>query len=138
MFAVFKRDLISYFTTPIGYVFMAIFLAINGGLFSLMTLQAGNQSSITGYFSMVTIILAIVIPVLTMKTFSEERSKRQSSFFSPRPSASARSLQENSSRSIRFSLARLYSERSLTLRYIMNLPIHFIFGSLRTQRERAR
>ena len=67
MFAVFKRDLVSYFTTPIGYVFMAIFLAINGGLFSLMTLQAGSQSSITGYFSMVTIILAIVIPVLTMK-----------------------------------------------------------------------
>ena len=76
MFAVFKRDLVSYFTTPIGYVFMAIFLAINGGLFSLMTLQAGNQSSITGYFSMVTIILAIVIPVLTMKTFSEEKKQK--------------------------------------------------------------
>jgi len=76
MFAVFKRDLVSYFTTPIGYVFMAIFLAINGGLFSLMTLQAGSQSSITGYFSMVTIILAIVIPVLTMKSFSEEKKQK--------------------------------------------------------------
>ena len=76
MFAVFKRDLVSYFTTPIGYVFMAIFLAINGGLFSLMTLQAGSQSSITGYFSMVTIIIAIVIPVLTMKSFSEEKKQK--------------------------------------------------------------
>ena len=76
MFAIFKRDLVSYFTTPIGYVFMAIFLAINGGLFSLMTLQAGSGASITGYFSMVTIILAIVIPVLTMKTFSEEKKQK--------------------------------------------------------------
>ncbi len=76
MFAIFKRDFVSYFTTPVGYVFMAIFLAVNGGLFSLMTLQAGNQSSIEGYFSMVIFILAIVIPVLTMKSFSEEKKQK--------------------------------------------------------------
>ncbi len=76
MFAIFKRDFVSYFTTPIGYVFMAIFLAVNGGLFSLMTLQAGSGASITGYFSMVTVILAIVIPVLTMKSFSEEKKQK--------------------------------------------------------------
>lgn len=76
MFAIFKRDFVSYFTTPIGYVFMAIFLAVNGGLFSLMTLQAGSESSISGYFSMVTVILAIVIPVLTMKSFSEEKKQK--------------------------------------------------------------
>ncbi len=76
MFAIFKRDFVSYFTTPIGYVFMAIFLAVNGGLFSLMTLQAGSNGSISGYFSMVTVILAIVIPVLTMKSFSEEKKQR--------------------------------------------------------------
>lgn len=76
MFAIFKRDFVSYFTTPIGYVFMAIFLAVNGGLFSLMTLQAGTNGSISGYFSMVTVILAIVIPVLTMKSFSEEKKQK--------------------------------------------------------------
>ncbi len=76
MFAIFKRDFVSYFTTPIGYVFMAIFLAVNGGLFSLMTLQAGSGASISGYFSMVTIIIAIVIPVLTMKSFSEEKKQK--------------------------------------------------------------
>ncbi len=76
MFAIFKRDFISYFTTPVGYVFMAIFLAVNGGLFSLMTLQAGNQSSVSGYFNMLVLILAIVIPVLTMKSFSEEKKQK--------------------------------------------------------------
>ncbi len=76
MFAIFKRDLFSYFTTPVGYVFMAIFLAVNGGLFSLMTLQAGNQSTVEGYFSMVIMILAVVIPVLTMKSFSEEKKQK--------------------------------------------------------------
>lgn len=76
MFAIFKRDIVSYFTTPVGYVFMAIFLAINGGLFSLMTLQSGSNSSIDGYFSMIIIILPIVIPVLTMKSFSEEKKQK--------------------------------------------------------------
>lgn len=76
MFAIFKRDFVSYFTTPTGYVFMAIFLAVNGGLFSLMTLQAGNQSSVEGYFSILVLVLAIVIPVLTMKSFSEEKKQR--------------------------------------------------------------
>ena len=76
MFAIFKRDIVSYFTTPIGYVFMAIFLAVNGGLFSLMTLQAGAGASISGYFSMVIIILAVVVPVLTMKSFSEEKKQK--------------------------------------------------------------
>ena len=76
MLAIFKRDIVSYFTTPIGYVFMAIFLAVNGGLFSLMTLQAGAGASISGYFSMVIIILAVVVPVLTMKSFSEEKKQK--------------------------------------------------------------
>ena len=76
MFAIFKRDFVSYFTTPIGYVFMAIFLAVNGGLFSLMTLQSGAEATVSGYFSMVIIILAIVIPVLTMKSFAEEKKQK--------------------------------------------------------------
>ena len=76
MFAIYKRDLASYFTTPIGYVFMAIFLAINGGLFATTTLQAGVSGSVTSYFSTVTFILAIVIPVLTMKSFSEEKKQK--------------------------------------------------------------
>lgn len=76
MFAVYKRDLMSYFTTPVGYVFMAIFLAVNGGIFSLMTLQAGADASYESYFSMIILALAVVIPVLTMKSFSEEKKQK--------------------------------------------------------------
>ena len=76
MFAIYKRDLLSYFTTPVGYVFMAIFLAVNGGLFSLMTLQMGASSSYQSYFSMLLLLLAVVIPVLTMKSFAEEKKQK--------------------------------------------------------------
>ncbi len=73
MFAIFKRDLWSYFTTPIGYVYTAIFLAVNGGAFSLFTLQAGADSSIQMYFSTMIFALIVLIPLLTMKVFSEEK-----------------------------------------------------------------
>ncbi|MBE6637208.1 MAG: ABC transporter [Ruminococcaceae bacterium] len=76
MLAVFKRDLISYFTTPIGYVYMAIFLAVNGGAFSLFTLQQGADSSISSYFTAMIFALAILIPILTMKIFSEEKKQK--------------------------------------------------------------
>ena len=41
MFAIYKREMLSYFTSPIGYVFIAVFLAMNAFLFSLFTLMAG-------------------------------------------------------------------------------------------------
>jgi len=76
MLAVFKRDFVSYFTTPIGYVFMAIFLAVNGGVFSMFTLQAGIDSDVNGYFTTMIFALMIVIPLLTMKSFSEEKKQK--------------------------------------------------------------
>ncbi len=76
MLAVFKRDLKSYFITPIGYVFVAIFLAVNGGAFSLFTLQAGTESDVSSYFSVMIFALTVVIPLLTMKSFSEEKKQR--------------------------------------------------------------
>jgi ABC-2 type transport system permease protein len=65
----------SYFTTPIGYVFVAIFLAISGALFAVTTLFS-MSSDVSSYFSYMLFVLVILIPLLTMKTFSEERKTR--------------------------------------------------------------
>ena len=58
MSAIFKRDLRSYFTTPVGYVYMAIFLAVNGGAFSMFTIQEGSDSKVASYFT--TMIFALI------------------------------------------------------------------------------
>ncbi len=75
MLAIFKRDLRAYFTTPIGYVFLGVFLAVSGGAFSLFTLQAGT-SSVSSYFTSMIFALIILIPLITMKSFSEEKKLR--------------------------------------------------------------
>ena len=51
MKAIYKKELLSYFITPAGYVFLAVFLAINGILFSMMTVLAGSASSVEPYFT---------------------------------------------------------------------------------------
>lgn len=76
MFAIYKRELRAYFNTPLGYIFMAIFLCLSGILFSVSTLQKGTDSNIAYYFTYLLISFIIVIPLLTMKLFSEERKTR--------------------------------------------------------------
>ena len=52
MLAIYKRELRSYFVSPIGYIFVAIFLAAAGLVFSYCTLQRGTNSSVSAYFSL--------------------------------------------------------------------------------------
>ena len=75
MFAIYKRELASYFTTPIGYIFCAVFLALSGAVFSYTTLFS-MTADVTTYFTYMLILLIVLIPLLTMKLFSEDRKQR--------------------------------------------------------------
>ena len=75
MLAIFKRELRSYFATPIGYVFIAVFMAVSGVVFALSTYMA-DAASLSTYFTVMTVAYVLLIPILTMKIFSDElRSK---------------------------------------------------------------
>lgn len=72
MIAIFKREMRSYFTTSTGYIFLAVAIALSAIVFGLSTLLL--SSSDTGaYFSLMLFVLMVILPILTMKTFSEER-----------------------------------------------------------------
>ncbi len=75
MFAIYKRELATYFHTPIGYVFCAIFLALAGAVFSYTTLFS-MTADVTSYFTYMLVLLVILVPILTMKLFSEERKQK--------------------------------------------------------------
>ncbi len=71
MIAIFKRDLKSYFTSPLGYVFIAAFLAVMNVFFYLYNVYPA-QSSLSTVFNFMVYILIFVTPLLTMRLFSEE------------------------------------------------------------------
>ena len=75
MLAIFKRELRSYFVGVIGYVFLVIYLTIAGILFSYTTMFS-MSSDVTNYFTLMLVFSAIVLPLLTMKSFSEERKTK--------------------------------------------------------------
>lgn len=72
MSAIYRRELMSYFISPIGYVFSAVFFAISGVCFTSSTISSGTTDSTT-YFAMILLFFVILIPLLTMKLFSEEK-----------------------------------------------------------------
>lgn len=75
MFAIYKRELKSYFYSMIGYVFIAFLVAFTGIYFMAYNLNYGYP-----YFSYVlsgiTYIYLIAIPVLTMRSFAEEQKNK--------------------------------------------------------------
>lgn len=72
MLAVFKKELHSYFTSVIGYVFLVIYLALGGALFAYTTLYA-MTADVTTFYTVMLLFSAVLLPLLTMKSFSEER-----------------------------------------------------------------
>ena len=76
MFAIYTRELKSYFLTPIGYVFCGMFLLVSGFLFSYTTLLAQSTNAIGEYFIYLMAVFAVLLPLLTMKLFSEDRKTR--------------------------------------------------------------
>ncbi len=73
MIAIYKREMRSYFTSPIGYIFVALFMAVSAWFFMSYTLQAGENSNFGTYFQMILVLFIAILPLLTMKLMSEER-----------------------------------------------------------------
>lgn len=79
MTAIMKREILSYFTTPLGYVFLAVFYGFSGLFLWMNCLAVGSaqlstmSAQLGGVFVMMFFVLIILIPVLTMRTMSDEK-----------------------------------------------------------------
>ena len=72
MLAIYKREMRSYFTTWTGYIFLAVAICLSAFIFSMSTLLS-STSDLSGYFSIIIYGMVVFLPILTMKSFSEER-----------------------------------------------------------------
>lgn len=71
---IFRRELYSYFSTPIAYVFIVIFLLISG----IFTFYLGNffdrgQADLLPFFMFHPWLYLFLIPALSMRLWAEER-----------------------------------------------------------------
>ncbi|MEO7072551.1 MAG: ABC transporter permease subunit [Rhodanobacter sp.] len=71
--AVMRRELRSYFVTPVAYVFLVIFLVLCG----ILTFQVGDfyergQADLQPFFVMQPWLYLILVPAITMRMWAEE------------------------------------------------------------------
>jgi ABC-2 type transport system permease protein len=72
--AIFRREFVGYFTTPLAYVFIVIFLAMAG----MLTFFVGNffdrgQADLQPFFMFHPWLYLVLIPALAMRLWAEER-----------------------------------------------------------------
>lgn len=79
MWAIIKKEVKTYFLSPIGYVFLGIFLLAFSISFNLVLTYSGGSIDFQNVFAYIftylptILVFAFLIPMLTMRTFSEER-----------------------------------------------------------------
>lgn len=113
MTAILKRELYSYFRSPIAYIFIAIFYAFSGLYFyaTSMMYQTADLSSVFG--SMFTIVL-FIIPILTMRLHSEDRRQKTDQALLTAP--------------IKLSSIALGKYFSAVLIYLISIAITLVYG----------
>lgn len=72
IFTITVKELRSYFTSPIAYVVFAMFLMLSGYFFSVI-LFVSKEASFRGAASNIIITLLFLMPLITMRVFSEEK-----------------------------------------------------------------
>ena len=75
MRAIWKRELQAYFFTPVGYVFMGVFLLLSSAMF-YTTIMQNRSSDLPTFIGMMSYLWMLLCPVLTMRLLAEERQKR--------------------------------------------------------------
>ncbi|MBS1258148.1 MAG: hypothetical protein MAG551_01201 [Candidatus Scalindua arabica] len=71
--AVFKRELKSYFTTPVAYVFLVVFLFFSGYLTFKQGFFEIRQADMQTFFMNMPLLFVFMVPATSMRLWSDER-----------------------------------------------------------------
>ncbi len=75
MSAIFRREMKMFFANPIGYIVLAVLYAVAGYYFWGENLYSG-RADLGGVFNMLFSVSLLVLPLVTMRLFSEEKKQR--------------------------------------------------------------
>jgi len=74
LWVITKRELASYFATPLAYIFILIFLVLSGVFtFYLGDFYASNQADLAPFFAFHPWLYLFLVPAIAMRLWAEER-----------------------------------------------------------------
>lgn len=75
MEAIYKREMRSYFLSPIAYIFIGTFMLIAGIFFSLTNIL-GLNTNFASTLGSLTFVFILIIPILAMRLFAQEKKDK--------------------------------------------------------------
>ena len=75
MSAIYKREIKAYFTSPIAYIYLAVFFLVTGVYFVFVNL-GGSTTDLSAVFGGVFTVLMVLLPLLTMRLFADEKKQK--------------------------------------------------------------
>ena len=72
MWAIIKKEVKSYFLSPIAYIFIGLFLMMSS-IFFYLDVYMFSSTNLQKMFYSVSTILTFIVPILTMRMFAEEK-----------------------------------------------------------------
>lgn len=88
MTAVWRKELRSFFLTPVGWVFMSVYLAL-ASLFFYLDILATRSSELLRFIMDLNLLWMFLTPVLTMRLLAEERARRTDQLLFTSPASAA-------------------------------------------------
>lgn len=68
---IFRREFRSYFDSPVAYIFLILFLAVNSGWY-MMTFFLGQAADMRGFFGTLPLFNLFFLPAVTMRLWAED------------------------------------------------------------------
>ncbi len=72
LLTIFRRELAAYFNSAVAYIFIIVFVLMNGGLFMSQFFLVG-QADMRPLFLTLPFLLAVFLPAVTMRLWAEEK-----------------------------------------------------------------
>ena len=70
--AISKREIRTYFNSPVAYIVVTVFMLLAGYLF-FQTLFIERQAEMRGFFGLVPMLFSFIVPAITMRLLAEEK-----------------------------------------------------------------
>ncbi|MFQ5905142.1 MAG: ABC-2 transporter permease [bacterium] len=117
--AIFRKELKSYFSSPVGYIYLVVFIVLVNWIFLRGFFLIG-QASFRGLFTMLPWVFLLFIPAVTMRLWAEERKLGTDELLMTLPIANVQAV------SAKFLASLAFVAISLALTLVLPLSGFFI------------
>lgn len=131
MTAILKREVRSYLSSPVGYVCIAALMALYGFWYFAYVYGSGSTGNIPYVYQSIFMFVMVILPVLTMKSMSEDRKNKTDQALLTAPVGVTAIVMGKflSAYFIYFIATTLGLLPGLTLSFFANPPYGLLFGN---------